>query len=48
MFRKFVIRESVVRNIIIVVDEECQGLVSFMEFVIREIFVREFVIGILS
>ena len=46
MFRDFIIREVVVRDIIIGVYEERQGLVLFREFVIREVVVREFVIGI--
>ena len=33
--KELVIRKVVVRDIIIGVDEECQGLVSFREFVIR-------------
>ena len=45
LFMEFVIREVVVRDIIIVVDEERQGLVLFREFVIQYFCLGSFSIG---
>ena len=46
MFREFVIREVFIRDIIIGVDEERQGLVLFRDFVIREVVFRDIIIGV--